>query len=68
MYKNNMKTLFTIITLIFFSPVLHSQYSSNLMPIAFAFDAFSKKFDFSKLSKIDCKKCYVIDFSETISD
>jgi hypothetical protein len=38
------------------------------MPIAFAFDAFSKKFDFTKLTKIECKKCYVIDYSETISD
>jgi hypothetical protein len=38
------------------------------MPLAFAFDAFSKKFDFTKLTKIECKKCYVIDYSETISD
>jgi hypothetical protein len=38
------------------------------MPLAFAFYAFSKKFDFTKLTKIECKKCYVIDYSETISD
>ena len=63
-----MKFIFTTLLIFIITPVLYSQYSSNLMPIAFAFDAFSKKFDFSKLSKIDCKKCYVIDFSETISD
>ena len=63
-----MKILFASVLLILISPLLHSQYSSNLMPLAFAFDAFSKKFDFTKLTKIECKKCYVIDYSETISD
>ena len=57
-----------ILLLLFISPVLHSQYTSNLMPLAFAFDAFSKEFDFTKLTKIECNKCYVIDYSETISD
>jgi hypothetical protein len=63
-----MKSLFASIFLLFISKTMLSQYSSNLLPLAFAIDAYSQKFDFTKLSKINCNKCYEIDFSESNSD